>query len=541
MKTIIITFALLLGSLLGASAQCIELSGNLNANLTLNANTCYHMTGCFVVPNGITLTIPAGTNILCASGANLVVERGGKLMATGTSLNPIIFTSDQAAGSRQRGDWGGIAIFGKAPNNESLNATREVCIDRTFGGSVSNDNSGTLEYIRIEYAGDITDRDNAAALALYSVGNLTTIDHVQVTESGGDGILALGGTVNMRYLLSLNSYQSGFHFSLGNVSKAQFLLDLRRDAAAHVSSGSYGLFIENDLNGTGNTPLTQPLISNYTGWGPASCGGTVSTDFHDGIRFDHNGAGTLRNSAIGGWPDNGLLIKDALSIGNTATNDLNFSSNAIIAVSGGNLYAAGASWATGCGGSFGGSMADWINGPVVFGCEESGNVFTLTGFGYNADLCDDYCTTRPTLTRTGTALDSTDFSAPFNTFFTNVTYKGAIGATDWTTSWARFCPQTATYCSCDVASMKTPPAGIRFAPNPAQSSTVAYFETAVSGPATLFVLDNITGAVRRSKTFRMAKAGQQQISFSVKGLSPGVYTVKIDTKNALFTGQIVVQ
>jgi len=116
-------FALLImvsSSLLTASAQCTELSGNLDANLTLDAATCYHMTGCFVVPNGITLTIPAGTNITCAPGANLVVERGGKLVATGTSSNPIVFTSDQAAGSRLPGDWGGIAILGKPRTMKAL-------------------------------------------------------------------------------------------------------------------------------------------------------------------------------------------------------------------------------------------------------------------------------------------------------------------------------------------------------------------------------------------------------------------------------------
>ena len=526
----------MLGNLLGASAQCTELTGDLTSDRTLSASTCYHMTDCYVVKNGATLTIPAGTQILCGASANLVVERGGQLVAIGTSSNPIVFSSDQTAGNRQPGDWGGIVLCGDAPNNEDADATRKVCIDRTFGGTTVNGNSGTLQYIRIEYAGDITDRDNAAALALYSVGNQTTIDHIQVSESAGDGILALGGTVNMKYLLSLNSYQSGFHFSLGNVSKAQFLLDLRRDLAAHASSGSYGLLIENDLNGTSNTPLTQPLISNYTGQGPASCGGTVSTDFHDGIRFDNNGAGSIRNSAVEGWRDNGLFL-DASSVGNTATDALNFSSNAIIAASTGMSYNS-PPWATGCTGI---DIFDWIEGPKIT-CEESGNVFTLTDFGYNTNLCDDYCDSRPTLTRTGTALDGTDFSAPFNSFFDSVTYKGALGATtDWTTNWAQLCPQTASYCSCDAASMKTAPATIRFAPNPANGRTVAYFETTVSGTATLSVLDNITGVVRFSKTFRMTKAGQQQVAFSVKGLSPGVYTVKIDTKSTRFTGQIVVR
>src|SRR5690606_29586710 len=125
------------------------------------------------------LTIPAGTQILCGAGANLVVERGAKLMASGTVSNPIVFSSDQTVGNRQPGDWGGLVLCGGAPNNEGSNASIEVCTTHAFGGNIGNDNSGTLQYIRIEYAGDITDRDNAAALALYSVGNQTTIDHIQ--------------------------------------------------------------------------------------------------------------------------------------------------------------------------------------------------------------------------------------------------------------------------------------------------------------------------------------------------------------------------
>lgn len=34
-----------------------------------------------------------------------------------TSANPIIFTSAEAVGSRNPGDWGGIIICGKAPIN----------------------------------------------------------------------------------------------------------------------------------------------------------------------------------------------------------------------------------------------------------------------------------------------------------------------------------------------------------------------------------------------------------------------------------------
>lgn len=538
-------FALLImvsSSSLTASAQCTELTGNLTSDRTLNANTCYHMTDCYVVKSGVTLTIPAGTQILCGAGANLVVERGGKLMAIGTASNPIVFTSEQPAGSRQSGDWGGIAIFGKAPNNENLNATREICVNRSFGGTVSDDNSGTLQYLRIEYAGSITNRESPAALVLASVGSGTTIDHIQVSESAMDGFLSLGGTYNAKYLFSYNAAQTAFRFSLGNVSRQQFLLGLVMDATAHVNSfyNSNGIYIDNDRIGSSNTPHSNPLLSNVSVLYPIYCGTALpSTDFKNAVTFKGNGAASIRNSAFAGAKDYGLEIVDVPSVTNTASDLLNFSYNAIISSSGAGDYSTPVSWATGCGGS---SMSDWINGPIIFGCEESGNDFSLSNFGYNSNLCGSYCNTAPTFTYTGTNLDGTDFSAPFNSFFTNVSYKGAIGPIDQLSSWVSTCPQNETYCSCEAPAQKVSgDAAVRFVPNPADHSTYAVFNTTATGLATISVLDKVSGRVLKGVPINITQAGRQKISFSVKGLKEGVYPVRIATQNGILYGQLVVK
>ena len=42
--------------------------------------------------------------------------RGGRLNAIGTATAPIVFTSDQPIGQRGRGDWGGLIINGRAPD-----------------------------------------------------------------------------------------------------------------------------------------------------------------------------------------------------------------------------------------------------------------------------------------------------------------------------------------------------------------------------------------------------------------------------------------
>jgi hypothetical protein len=88
------------------------ISGNITVNRVLDKNKVYLLQGFVYVKDGATLTIPAGSLILGQSSTqgSLIVERGGKLIADGTAQEPIVFTSQQPAGLRARGDWGGIVL-----------------------------------------------------------------------------------------------------------------------------------------------------------------------------------------------------------------------------------------------------------------------------------------------------------------------------------------------------------------------------------------------------------------------------------------------
>lgn len=92
----------------------------------------YVLKGWVYITDGATLTIEAGTVIKGDKDtkAAIIVERGGKIIAQGTDDLPIVFTSNQPAGSRKPGDWGGIVICGKASNNKT-----EMIIE---GGPVQN-------------------------------------------------------------------------------------------------------------------------------------------------------------------------------------------------------------------------------------------------------------------------------------------------------------------------------------------------------------------------------------------------------------------
>ena len=87
---------------------------------TLKKGT-YLLKGWVYIADGAELTIEPGTIIKGdkQSKAALIAERGGKLIAKGTATEPIVFTSEEAAGSRKPGDWGGVILCGKAKNNQT--------------------------------------------------------------------------------------------------------------------------------------------------------------------------------------------------------------------------------------------------------------------------------------------------------------------------------------------------------------------------------------------------------------------------------------
>ncbi len=58
----------------------------------------------------------------------------------------------------------------------------------------NTDNSGTIEYLRIEYA--------SYGVTLLSVGSGTTIDHIQTSFIANNAFEFLGGTVDAKNLIS---------------------------------------------------------------------------------------------------------------------------------------------------------------------------------------------------------------------------------------------------------------------------------------------------------------------------------------------------
>jgi hypothetical protein len=225
----------------------------------------------------------------------LFVTRGAKLNAIGTVSQPIVFTSKNAIGSRNRGDWGGIVLLGKGiynvNNGENYIEGISQTVNTQFGGGLSpitNDNSGTLKYVRIEFAGYVFSPNNELnGLTMGACGSGTTVDYVQVSYSNDDSFEWFGGSVNCKHLVALNGLDDDFDTDNGYNGIVQFALSVRDPLAADIST-SECFESDNNAGGTSVAPFTSAIFTNVTAVGP-----------------------TYRSTLSGGSPLNGLYDRAA--------------------------------------------------------------------------------------------------------------------------------------------------------------------------------------------------------------------------------------
>lgn len=258
----------------------------------------YLLKGWVYIADGAQLTIEPGTIIKGdkQTKAALIVERGGKLIAQGTASEPIVFTSEEAKGSRKPGDWGGLILCGKAPHNAG-EAQIEGGPRTKHGGSVADDNSGVLSYVRVEFAGYPFETDKEInGLTLGSVGSGTQIDHVQVSYSNDDSFEWFGGTVDGKYLVAYNGWDDDFDTDNGFSGKVQYGLVVR-DSKIADKSMSNGFESDNDASGSTAEPFTTATFSNITFIGPKATDANFvnTTDYITGGDFyPNNGSGLGR-------------------------------------------------------------------------------------------------------------------------------------------------------------------------------------------------------------------------------------------------------
>ena len=306
------------------SGDTTSVSGDIRGIITSDQHwtkdKTYRLRGYVYVTNGATITIDPGTKIVSNkdSAGVLVIYRGAKIMAEGTSSEPVVFTSNET--NPQPGDLGGIVLVGQARGNGN-HSVLEGGVDpqfSVFGGTNDADNSGVLKYVRIEYAGKaVNPGDEINGLSLYGVGSGTTIDYVEIIRGLDDAFEFFGGTVNCKHLIAYNCADDDFDMDDGYSGKIQYAISIK-DPSFTDNKGTTGDISNNfevdNVNPSNGflwtrSPVTFPVLSNFTAVGPNNASGT-SPDYGYGMRWRRGAKFILANSIVIGGQRAGLDIDD---------------------------------------------------------------------------------------------------------------------------------------------------------------------------------------------------------------------------------------
>lgn len=267
------------------AAEVTDLSGSLTEDRTLVASDIYALKGTLSVASGAILTIPAGTKIISDKGTEfyIVVQKGGKIDVQGTATSPVIMTSAEET----PGDWGGLVIAGNATTTEGIDATAEVG-GIIYGGSDDTDNSGSINYLVINYAGaQINSESQYNGLTLYAVGSGTVIDNVAMLNGTDDGVEFFGGAVNVSNFYLENNEDDAVDWTegwSGTLTNAYVL---------HTNAG-FSTAIEAD--GANN----NPTLANFT---------AVSTEGGTALQFKKESGATITGLSLTGY-DTSVDMKD---------------------------------------------------------------------------------------------------------------------------------------------------------------------------------------------------------------------------------------
>lgn len=480
------------------------LQGTL-ATMTLDAAQQYFLKGQVFVPNGATLTIPAGTILKGdkVTKATLIVQPGGKLVTQGTSTNPVVFTSALPVGARDRGDWGGVIILGNAFVNQPAKPTIEgITPAQTYGQSGpgegatpatnANENSGSIQYTRIEYAGiELTPNNETNSLTMGGVGNGTTIEYVQVSYGGDDGFEWFGGTVNGKYLVSHSTWDDDFDTDFGWGGNVQFGLVVRNTFFADQSgsnafesdNGPNGNTIAGVCDGATQAGCTRGVFSNITVLGPRdfnngtgaaqNAARAISGNFQNAAHIRRRTSISIFNSVFTGFPvgirldDQGTIDNLNVAAGAAGNYAYNILASPNTGVLGTLTTSSNVAFATGLSSGDATFVQTYFNAnnntlvnptapapwsPVPG--TPAGSVDPYPGLGLNAAMfwgassAATYPSNPSFATSAGTVATGANFShAKLAVAFFNATgtYRGAFGATDWTDGWAEFQPINKVY------------------------------------------------------------------------------------------------
>jgi hypothetical protein len=529
----------------------VNVTGNITSNQTWTEDKIYLLSGIVRIQDNVTLTIEPGTVVKggpAPDGSNatcLLVDLGGKLNAIGTKQKPIIFTSSEAKGDRDYGDWGGIVIYGKAPVNKTNPQYEGGVIPGTYGGNVANDNSGTLRYVRIEFAGYPFEADRELnSLTMCGVGNGTTIEYVQTSYNNDDAFEWFGGTVNAKYLVAYKTNDDDWDVDLGFSGKVQFGVSIADTAVADISTKN-GFEVDNDAGGSDDAPKTSALFSNMT-----TIGAFINTtDTRDALHG--RGAHIRRNAEIGiynsiflGWRE-GIRMDGNSTFARFRVDGRGQLQNNIVA---GNVKQLdGRNVSSGVTTDFTADFTTYFDSTANNNRKLASNAELMLAHPFRVANPDFRPTTgSPALT--GASFTNSRLA---DAFFTTTTYVGAFSQNDtWMDEWTEFDPVNAEY-DFYIPQDTTTPSSIRKAlepvmnlnvfPNPTNSKLTVEFDLLKSQTVNITVTD-ITGRVVMTVTEEnnFFTAGSYKLNADVSNLNNGTYFINIRSESGNATKTIAI-
>lgn len=275
------------------------MQGTLQSDYTLSSSMQYRLEGAFLVADGATLTIEAGTNVIAKAGGTEVfvaVLMGGKIKIDGTSTLPVVMSSPDG----QPGDWGGLTICGKAITSAGESAEAEVGGFK-YGGTDSSDSSGNIDYLVIKGTGaQINEESQYNGVSFYAVGYGTTVNNLAVINGADDGVEFFGGSVQVTNLFLQNNEDDAIDWTEkwdGSVTNA---------------------YIEHSIEGfstafEGDKDNNNPTFTNIT---------AVSTTGGTALQFKKTSGGTITGLHLKGY-DVDLDMKDGGNLSNVQINGAN--------------------------------------------------------------------------------------------------------------------------------------------------------------------------------------------------------------------------
>ena len=527
-----------------AFGQIVVTDADIQAGGTYNmtANNTYLLDGRVYVEDGAVLNIEAGTVIKAKEVPTapepvsaLIICRGGKIFATGTQDEPIIFTAE----SDDLGDptdllysdrklWGGVIVLGNGTTNHVGGVNQIEGIPSTepraqYGGGLTpddNDSSGVIRYVSIRHGGyEIGSGNEINGLTLGAVGAGTTIEYVEVFANEDDGFEFFGGTVNTKYLVSAYCADDGFDYDEGFRGNHQFWFQIKDpiDGGGRLGEHDGGTDPED------GQPYAIPVIYNATYIGP----GATSTPIGDGaeaIIFRDNAGGKYYNSIIteynGGNGGYGITVED-LSSGEDSRARLEA----------GDLVLSNNFWWNFGAGNDVDSVArqDFVKTHILANNNQIVDPqLNNIDRGYNAVL-------DPRPNASGPAASGAP--DPTDPFFDNVDYYGAFAPNPglWTEGWTALSSNGIT----EVKESYSSAVPVSFSisqnyPNPFNPSTKINYSIAEASNVRMVVYD-VLGREVEVLVDGFKSAGNYELTFNAENLPSGLYLYTFESGSTKIT------